>query len=71
MKLRLIGPPDIVRGWARRLRDEFGIEGREYASRRNPAEIRYYADLDDRLAAEVAESGPDREVSAGRLNPPT
>ena len=67
MKIWLIGPTDIVRGWATKLREEYGIEGREYPSRQNPQEVRYYVDIDDRRAAE-AYTGPEYQPpdSAGK-----
>ena len=53
MKLRLMGPPDIVRKWAERLRTH-GITGREYPCR-DSTDIRYYADIDDRAAAAIGD----------------
>ena len=53
MKLRLMGPPDIVRGWASLLEEAFQSTGREYPTRDGGADIRYYLDLDDLVAAGV------------------
>ena len=52
MNIRISGSPDLVRAWAARFETHFGIRGREY-SNRNSADIRYYLDLDDRVAAGV------------------
>lgn len=49
MKLRLMGPPDIVRKWADRLALH-GITGREYPNR-GSTDVRWYCDIDDRTAA--------------------
>ena len=62
MKIRLMGSPDIVRAWADQFQREFGIVGQEYGSRRGGNEVRYYLDIDDRLAARVGQvdaSEPD------------
>ena len=55
MKLRIMGSPDLERAWAAQLETHFGIRGRVYPNR-NSADIRYYLDLDDRVAAEVMRS---------------
>ena len=52
MKLRIMGTPDLVRAWAAQFETHLGIRGREYPNR-NSADIRYYLDLDDRVAAGV------------------
>ena len=52
MKVRISGPPDLVRAWAAQFETHLGIKGREYPNR-NSADIRYFLDLDDRVAAEV------------------
>ena len=62
MNIRISGSPDLVRAWAAQFEGHFGIRGREYPNR-NSADIRYYLDLDDRVAA-----GAMRLVGA-ELNP--
>ena len=34
MKIRLMGSPDLVRGWSALLEEQFGVVGREYPKRR-------------------------------------
>ena len=53
MKMRLMGPPDIVRGWGQMIEAQFGVTGDEYPTRGKGTAIRYYIDIDDRLAAEI------------------
>ena len=53
MKIRLMGPPDIVRAWAALIEEQFGVSGSEYPNRGRGTDIRYYADIDDRKAAEL------------------
>ena len=53
MKIRLMGPPDIVRGWGKMIEAQFGVTGDEYATRGRGNAIRYYIDIDDRMAAEI------------------
>ena len=53
MKIRLMGSPDLVRGWSALLEEQFGVVGREYPKRRGGNEVSYYIDLHDRTAAEV------------------
>ena len=60
MKLRLIGPPDTVHGWAALLKRAFGVVGREYPTRGNGNEVRYYVDIDDRLAANIGADSPSQ-----------
>ena len=62
MKLRIMGSPDLVRAWAAQFESHFGIRGHEYPNR-NSADIRYYLDLDDRVAAGVM------RFVAAELNP--
>ena len=50
MKLRLLGPVDVVRVWAARL-SRMGFVGREYPAREN-GWLRWYGDIDDRRAVE-------------------
>ena len=64
MKLRLMGPPDIVRGWAVQLEEAFQSTGREYPTRVGGTDIRYYLDVDDRRAEEAV-----RLQSTWALNP--
>ena len=64
MKLRPMGPPDIVRGWASLLEEAFQSTGREYPTRGGGADIRYYLDVDDRRAEEAV-----RLQSTLALNP--
>ena len=52
MKVRISGSSDLVRAWAKQFETHLGIKGREYLNR-NSADIRYYLDLDDRVAADV------------------
>ena len=52
MKLRIMGSPDIVRAWAAQFETHFGTRGREYPNR-NRTDVRYYLDLDDRVAADI------------------
>lgn len=52
MKIRLMGPADIVRAWAKELEKSYGIQCAEYPAR-GGSEVRVYADLDDRLAAAI------------------
>ena len=52
MKLRIMGSPDLVRAWAAQFETHFGTRGREYPNR-NSTDIRYYLDLDDRVAADI------------------
>ena len=67
MKLRLTGSPDVVRGWARALAEEFRVKGREYRTRGGGPEIRYYADIDDRVATAMLEGR--REIDAWESDP--
>lgn len=53
MKLRLLGPPDIVELWAARFA-ALGIGGRTYPSRYNDGQLRWYGEIDDRVAATIA-----------------
>ena len=53
MKVRITGSPDLVKAWAKKLEDECGIHGKHYPSRKG-ADLRWYGDLDDRAAAELA-----------------
>lgn len=53
MKIRLLGPKDIVEAWARELEKSYGIVCQAYPSRGGANEARIYADLDDRVAAEI------------------
>ncbi|MFC4161961.1 hypothetical protein [Chitinimonas lacunae] len=53
MKIRLMGPPDIVRAWRAMLEQEYGIVGAEYPNR-GSNDVRAYFDLDDRVAASIA-----------------
>ena len=64
MKLRPMGPPDIVRGWAVQLEEAFHSTAREYPTRGGGADIRYYLDVDDRRAEEAV-----RLQSTLALNP--
>ena len=52
MKVRIMGSPDLVRAWAAQFETHFGTRGREYPNR-NGTDVRYYLDLDDRVAADV------------------
>lgn len=53
MKLRLMGPPDIIELWAARFA-ELGIGGRTYPSRYGDGQLRWYGEIDDRIAASIA-----------------
>ena len=53
MKIRLMGPPDIVRGWGQMIEAQFGVTGDEYPTRGKGNASRYYIDIDDRMAAEI------------------
>lgn len=53
MKLRLLGPPDIIELWAARFA-ELGIGGRTYPSRYGDGQLRWYGEIDDRIAASIA-----------------
>ena len=71
MKLRLMGSADIVRGWAELLKVQFGVVGHEYPTRGNGNEIRYYVDIDDRLAANIVEAATDlTKYQTGNALPP-
>ena len=50
MNIRLMGSPDLVRAWASTLENHFGVKGGEYPTRGGGTDIRWYVDLDDRLA---------------------
>ena len=52
MKLRIMGSSDLVRAWAAQFETHFGTRGREYPNR-NGTDVRYYLDLDDRVAADI------------------
>jgi len=52
VKIRLLGAPDLVRAWAKELERSYGVVGKEYPSRYG-SDLRYYCDLDDRLAERV------------------
>ena len=51
MKIRLMGPPDIVRAWSKTLESSFDASVAEYPCRGNSGDIRAYIDIDDRKAA--------------------
>lgn len=53
MKVRLVGPPDIIELWAARFA-ELGIGGRTYPSRYADGQLRWYGEIDDRVAASIA-----------------
>jgi hypothetical protein len=53
MNVRLMGPEDVVRAWARRF-EQVGVRGDFYPMRRGEG-LRWYATIDDRVAAAVAE----------------
>lgn len=62
MKIRLVGPSDLIRKAAARF-GAYGIHGKEYDSRYNANDLRWYADVDDRemerLVAAVAPTSAD------------
>lgn len=60
MKIRLMGAPDLVRGYAEILEGRFGAKGQEYPSR-GSTDIRYYLDIDDRAIAAALEGLTDIE----------
>ncbi|WP_192497221.1 hypothetical protein [Halospina sp. K52047b] len=60
MKVRLMGSPDVVREWAQRLEEQLGVTGREYPMRGGGG-IRWYADVDDRVAEKAAKEEADDE----------
>ena len=51
MKIRISGSADLVQAWAERFA-ALGIRGRTYPNR-DDASARWYADIDDRLVAQV------------------
>lgn len=56
MKIRLMGSPDLVRQWAIELEREYGVKGREYDNKRTgDGQVRFYLDLDDRVAEQIIE----------------
>jgi hypothetical protein len=58
VKIRLMGPEDVVRAWAARLGQHLGAAGDFYPMRGGWG-LRWYVDIDDRVAAEVVEQpGP-------------
>ena len=65
MKIRLMGPTDLVRAWARELERAYDLTASEYPSR-SESETRVYFDLDDRLAASiVGMDGGNESVKRG------
>lgn len=63
MKIRLMGTADLVRAWAKMLENAYGLHANEYPCR-GSGEIRVYLDLDDRLAAEIANLSATRPPGA-------
>ena len=63
MKIRLMGSPDLVRRYAQLSEEGFGVKGKEYAAR-NSSDIRYYIDLDDRVAEAALERSPGQTMLA-------
>lgn len=54
MKFRLMGPPDLVAGWAKLFRDSFPCSVRgPYKNRGGGTDERLYIDMDDREAEKV------------------
>jgi hypothetical protein len=51
MKIRLMGPPDLVRAWSRAMESSFGASCAEYPCRGGSTDLRAYIDIDDRKAA--------------------
>lgn len=66
VKLRLIGAPDLVRAWAKKL-EALGIYGKEYPSHRG-TDLRWYADVDDRVADAAGQ--PDIRVTVRQADRP-
>ena len=54
MKIRISGSADLVQVWADRFA-ALGIRGRTYPNREDDG-ARWYADIDDHLAAQVGEN---------------
>ena len=67
MKIRLVGPPDIVRTWATMIEEQFGCSGDEYPTRGRGTDIRYYVDIGDRKAAAVGAWEAQAHVVATHL----
>ena len=68
MKIRLMGSDDLVRAWAKRFAAQ-GIRGSLYPMRGGKG-LRWYADIDDRLAAEVADGDIPPRRQRSRLKQP-
>jgi len=52
MKIRLMGPGDLVRAWAAELEREYSMHPSFYPMRGGDG-LRAYLDMDDRKAAEI------------------
>lgn len=55
MKIRIMGSEDVVRAWAKRFGQILGVAG-DFYPMRGGAGVRWYADVDDRFAAELAQA---------------
>jgi hypothetical protein len=58
MKIRLMGSPDVVRQWASDFEERYGVTGKEYPAR-GSNDVRWYADVDDRVAEQAIKEGRD------------
>lgn len=72
MKIRLMGPPDIVRAWSKALESSFDAQHSEYPCRKS-TDIRAYLDIDDRKAAIafLPEAGEEVPSTESRVQPQT